>query len=297
VFEVVILGTLLVIAILGAPVLDGLERKLKAKVHSRLGPPILQTWYDILKLLRKEIILPANVRIVLYLVPLYYGLVCLLVLFTMLGIIGLPNIYSIAFIIITIAFAQGIFVIIPVLCSNPFSIVGSMREVALMLINEVALAVALTLLAYFANSLNLSDIIHLSYTPSYIVLALLIIVATYVLAGRVPFDIAEAEPELASGILIELSGPLLGIFIYGNLIKRLAVSMLASYIILAPLLGGVSHLVTLCLTLILAGVIWLLYALTAVILARSRVDLAPTTLFKIFLTLSVISVILRHLGL
>ncbi len=35
-------------------ILDGVERKLKARVQSRIGPPITQTLYDLLKLTIKE---------------------------------------------------------------------------------------------------------------------------------------------------------------------------------------------------------------------------------------------------
>ena len=246
---------------------------------------------------RKEIVIPTNITFILILVPLYLVLTLLLTFFIILGIMGFRQICSLAFIIIMIIFTQGVFVVIPTLCSNPFSIVGSMREIALMIVNEVAVVVSLALLAFYVKSLNLVDITLLSYTPSYILLILLIMIAMYVLTGRIPFDIAEAEPELASGILIELSGPLLGLYIYGNLIKRFAVSLLTSFTLLAPLLNGFNTVLVVSISLISSILIWILHTMVAVVLARSRVDLAPTTLFKIFLGLIVVSVLLRYCGL
>lgn len=234
---------------------------------------------------------------ILALVPLYFILTLLLTLFIILGIMGVQQIYSLASIIITIIFTQGVFVVVPTLCSNPFSIVGSMREIALMIVNEVAVVVSLALLAFYVKSLNLIDITLLNYTPSYILLILLITIAMYVLTGRIPFDIAEAEPELASGILIELSGPLLGLYIYGNLVKRFAVSLLTSFILLAPLLNGLSTMLMMSISLLFSIVVWILHTIIAIVLARSRVDLAPATLFKIFLGLIVILILLRHYGL
>jgi len=35
--------------------LDGVERKIKARIQSRIGPPVTQTLYDLLKLLEKEV--------------------------------------------------------------------------------------------------------------------------------------------------------------------------------------------------------------------------------------------------
>jgi len=55
-----VLAINILLAILMAPIFDGLRRKITARLQNRIGPPITQTWYDILKLLRKEIILPEN---------------------------------------------------------------------------------------------------------------------------------------------------------------------------------------------------------------------------------------------
>jgi formate hydrogenlyase subunit 4 len=42
------------LALLFAPLLDGVMRKLKAVVHSRKGPPLTQSYIDLFKLLGKE---------------------------------------------------------------------------------------------------------------------------------------------------------------------------------------------------------------------------------------------------
>src|SRR5512139_2827862 len=41
-------------ALVLSPLLEGSARKLRAMVHSRIGPPILQPYYDLAKLLGKE---------------------------------------------------------------------------------------------------------------------------------------------------------------------------------------------------------------------------------------------------
>lgn len=42
------------VALLLAPLCEGLMRKLRAAIHSRIGPPITQPYWDLLKLLGKE---------------------------------------------------------------------------------------------------------------------------------------------------------------------------------------------------------------------------------------------------
>ncbi|MFH1470433.1 MAG: NADH-quinone oxidoreductase subunit H, partial [Candidatus Micrarchaeota archaeon] len=51
-------------------ILQGIQRKLVARFQNRIGPPVLQPLYDILKLLNKETMVPRNaVRFVFILAP------------------------------------------------------------------------------------------------------------------------------------------------------------------------------------------------------------------------------------
>ena len=58
---------LVVLAVLVAPLLggliSGLDRKITARVQGRIGPPILQPFYDVLKLLGKEALAVNRVQI------------------------------------------------------------------------------------------------------------------------------------------------------------------------------------------------------------------------------------------
>ena len=42
------------IALLLSPLFEGIMRKLRAAIHSRVGPPVIQPYLDLLKLLGKE---------------------------------------------------------------------------------------------------------------------------------------------------------------------------------------------------------------------------------------------------
>ena len=44
----------LILVVLLAPLCEGISRKLTARIQSRKGPPVLQPYYDLLKLLGKE---------------------------------------------------------------------------------------------------------------------------------------------------------------------------------------------------------------------------------------------------
>src|SRR5512140_1665826 len=49
-----------VLIALAAPLFSGFARVLRAKMHSRHGPPLLQNYYDLFKLMKRQEILPAE---------------------------------------------------------------------------------------------------------------------------------------------------------------------------------------------------------------------------------------------
>src|SRR5512135_294706 len=54
---------------LAAPLFSGFSRVLRAKMHSRHGPPLLQNYYDLIKLMRRQEILPVQGRLVFQIAP------------------------------------------------------------------------------------------------------------------------------------------------------------------------------------------------------------------------------------
>jgi formate hydrogenlyase subunit 4 len=60
ILDLVVQGTQMLLVLLLAPLLTGLVRKIKANLVRRRGPPILQAYRDLLRLLRKEVVLAEN---------------------------------------------------------------------------------------------------------------------------------------------------------------------------------------------------------------------------------------------
>ncbi len=263
-------------------ILDGVERKLRAALQSRIGPPITQTLYDLLKLalVKETKITPTTLyatftlisAVTTSLASLYY---------TVIYIIS-GDLSSIFYAIALLATSTTAHTITPLLVPNPYSIIGGMREVVLAIVNEAALVLSISLYATIVERLIAggSSPVLLVATALVVVVAL---ISSYVASGRVPFDIAEAEPELASGVLIEFSGRVLALNIYSLLLRRLATKLL----VLAPTLALISGhgAGALILSLLALPALWTVYATVAVVLGRSRVDLAPLTLAKIYMVL------------
>ncbi len=276
-----------VVVLLLAPLLDGVERKIRARIHSRIGPSVLQTWYDILKLFEKELVIPGRGLHIVLLVLLYLVLVLVAIVS---GIAVVVYSYYLGFIAVVVLFlfVQAVSITLPFTTSNPFAIIGGSREVVLALVNEVFFTLSIALLLYM-NPLETAV-----FRPSIYLLIALMLIASYVASGRVPFDIAEAEPELASGALIEFSGPMLGVFMYSNLLKRFFIKLLPIMVLLW--VAGFTGVKLLVYGFIGVIALWIIYAVIASLLGRTRVDIAPISLLKIYLPFIIVSILLYIMG-
>ncbi len=209
--------------LLFAGVIGGLlawfDRKVTAQVQFRKGPPLLQPFYDFLKLLLvKETILPARGSRATFLIAPILGLFgataagtfILLPLFNI--NIGFEGDVMVIFYLLTI---PSLTYIIGALASgNPLASVGASREMKLIISYE------LTFLLFFAaivlkadQHMQMSQIIQMQAQSGPFISSLsgvlLFIVGVFCIQakmGMVPFDQAEAETELSEGSFIEYSG-------------------------------------------------------------------------------------------
>ncbi|MCC6035316.1 MAG: NADH-quinone oxidoreductase subunit H, partial [Desulfurococcaceae archaeon] len=247
-------------------ILDGLERKLKAALQSRIGPPITQTVYDVLKLLLvKEtknqptlpyVTLTLLSSMVMGLLALHY-----VTLYIVQG-----DIINMFYALALLAVFTSTHTVTPLLVPNPYSYIGGMREVMLAVVNEAAFITSISLYTIILQKTLVERVTWVSILIMLLV-AIVAFISSYATSSRVPFDIAEAEPELASGVFIEFSGRILALNIYNLLLRRLA----AKFLVLAPTVILISGhgLISLILVLLLTPLIWALYTTIAVVLGRS----------------------------
>ncbi len=282
-----------VITLLIPPLMDGVERKIKASIHSRIGPPITQTWYDLLKLFEKETVIPeGGLHIIIF--SLLYIVLTILAMILLISMVLSGYQYVLVVLIALALFIQAIHTTIPFITSNPFAIIGASREVVIALVNEVFFIVLLGLYMYFTGSSALQPGSMDILKPSILILVIALFVSAYVSSGRIPFDIAEAEPELASGALIEFGGPILGVFLYSNLVRKLFFKLLPSILILLPFTSDNLYLLVYSMALSLG--LWVLYGVVAALLGRTRVDIAPSSLLKIYIPFIIVSILMYLLG-
>jgi formate hydrogenlyase subunit 4 len=194
----------LTLAILVAPLLDGLRRKITARLQNRIGPPVTQSWHDVIKLFRKEIILPEGAGFLIRVFPVLM-LMLSLAMFAMISTVTIQSPFEeggIVFIELAVlsAFVSAM---AGSMSRNPYGIVGGSREVILATLVEPSIIVSLTALILFKGSTTLDNASRSATVgASLIIAALAYILSLLAESGRVPFDVAEAESELSGGSLI-----------------------------------------------------------------------------------------------
>jgi len=194
-------------------------RKVSALVQWRVGPPFFQPFYDVMKLLGKEVLIPEEAQQTVFKAAPVVGLAGVLLLSTMLWRISIdPTRLFVGDIIVAIYL-----MVLPSLAlilgssasASPHAAVGTSREMKLVMGYELSLVLAfIVVIIKSGGQLSLAAIAQ--QTPVFSISGLLAFLAALLCVqaklGFVPFDIAEAETEVASGALIEYSGALLAVW-------------------------------------------------------------------------------------
>ncbi|MBU0591922.1 NADH-quinone oxidoreductase subunit H [Candidatus Micrarchaeota archaeon] len=238
----------------GAIIIEGLRRKTVARMHNRAGPPLLQPFYDILKLLGKEKFIYENA--IFSLVP-YLALFCsffMLLIFPF-SVIG----FDFDFLVLGYVFIlQDTIYIFGALASrSPFGMYASVRELLLMLGYEITFIIVLCLFFYNAGVYSFQNYdVEFAFAKIPIV-ALLAIFTAFVILRITPYDVMNAEAEIGAGFFSEYSGTPLAILDIAELIKNLM-----TYILLGFLIFGKTY------ALIMAPIFMIFYAIMLTSSAR-----------------------------
>lgn len=185
--------------------LAGLDRKLSARMQGRVGPPILQPYYDVRKLLGKENAHVANTEGVY--------IVCALVMAIFAGGIffGGGNLLMSAFVITL----SALFFIVAAYCTrSPYAELGAHRETLQVMAYEPMVLLFAVAFYMAAGSFNAGAVFGLE-VPAIAKIWLAFIGLLFILTIKLrksPFDLSmshHAHQELVRGVTTEMSGPTL----------------------------------------------------------------------------------------
>ncbi len=201
-----------IIAILLSPIAGGLiagvDRKLTARMQGRVGPPMLQPFYDLLKLFTKQNLVVNQFHGDFMIIGLIFTIVSVGLFFAGQNLL-----------LVIFALAVGnIFVVLAAYSSNsPYSLIGAERELLQILAAEPMILLAPVGLYIVTGSFEVADIISTN-KPLILYLPGTFIGLVYVLTIKIrksPFDLStshHAHQELVKGLTTEFAGPTLGLF-------------------------------------------------------------------------------------
>ena len=291
----------LALAILIAPLLDGLRRKITARLQNRVGPPVTQSWHDVLKLFSKELILPEASGTLFVMVPVLTLVLSLAIFATMSTVTAqAPMVEGGIIFIELVVLSAFTFAIAGSASGNPYGVVGGSREVILATIVEPSMIASLVSFVMLRGSTTL-DYSARGYVA---LIPLLMSGLAYLLcllaeSGRTPFDLAEAESEITGGPLIEFSGPSLATLKLGQYLRNLALcSIPALYIsvLILPGLEGIGYSITIVIVYLVSLILCtLMLSLAESLNARFRL-LEASRFYGFVLILSAFSLILAYLA-
>ncbi|MGD0768725.1 MAG: complex I subunit 1 family protein [Tepidisphaeraceae bacterium] len=213
--------------LLVAPLCQGVMRRITARIQSRQGPPLLQPYVDLLKLLGKEDIesgeSPVMQRLAAYLALSSVLVVACLV---PMGFASPMNRAADVIVLIYLLALCGICTLFAGLAAgSTYSLIGISREMMTMIALEPLLVIALVIGAIHVQSFRLDRVLGgsvyaLDGVPwSGLIILVVMVFAFQAFVQRVPFDIAEAETEIMEGPLMEYSGPKLALFKYAQMCR------------------------------------------------------------------------------
>ncbi len=325
-------GLLWVLILLGGfAYLTYYERRVLARIQVRVGPNragplgLLQPIADAVKLIFKEEFVPARADKILFVLAPIVTLVPALVITAVVpfgdqpvSLFGRTITWYIADLNVGVLYIMSVasiavygIVLAGWSSNNKYATLGGLRSTAQMISYELALGLSFITVILLAGSTRLLDIVEAQRSIWFALLQpvgfVIFLIATLAEVNRAPFDMPEAEQELAAGYHTEYGGMKFALLFMAEYDKMIAICTIAASLFLGgylgpdlsglPLLGGFLKYVQgplymfLKVFFLLFGMIWL-----RATLPRIRYDRLMAFGWKVLLPLSLALVFLTAIG-
>lgn len=197
--------------VVGAPLvgclLDGFDRKITARMQGRQGPPLLQPFYDVIKLIRKDLVVVNNVQNFFL-----TGFIVFLVFTGALFFFG----GDILLVFFALTLAEIFYIMAACSSNSPFSSMGAQRELVQMVACEpmvllVAIGFYMTNRTFAVREIIAGSQPAVLYMPGIFLGFLFILTIKF---RKSPFDIStshHAHQEMVKGSTTEFSGWMLAL--------------------------------------------------------------------------------------
>jgi NADH-quinone oxidoreductase subunit H len=241
---------LVVVLLTGFAYMSLIERRLLARLQSRIGPNragpagLLQPVADGLKLIMKESITPRAVDIPIYFLAPVLVVVPALILFAVIPVGSGPMFQLASDINVGVLYVLGVMGVAVYgitlagwASNNKYASLGGLRASAQVISYELGMGLSIVTVVLMAGTMSLAGIVEAQLPGQFggilgwfifrqpvaaVIFAITILAETM----RAPFDLVEAEQELTAGYMTEYSGMKFALFFMGEYVKMIAVSAL-----------------------------------------------------------------------
>ena len=215
----------LLVWLLVAPLLPGIINKVKAWVACRQGPPVLQLYYDLARLWRKNVVISTLASPGFVIAPaVAWTAVTGAAMMLPLGGAGAPFSFEgdVLLLVYLLALARFCTAWGAMETGSAFEGMGTVREVSFAVLAEIGIITAILALVVQSGSTSLSTMFEPLPGPSATLLAVGLFIILLAENCRVPFDDPNTHLELTmihEVMVLDHSGPPLAVILHGASIK------------------------------------------------------------------------------
>jgi formate hydrogenlyase subunit 4 len=223
------------IIILFSPLVNGVIKTLKANMQGRVGPGVLQPYYDLLRLFRKDMVVSSVTSWIFRATP-YVVLSSTIAAAAIVPVISTASAYGmmgdVIALIYLFALARFFMALAGLDAGTAFGGEGSSREMTVAILVEPMMMLALFTAAISAGTTNIARIAEVrgTYSPSHLLALAAFMVAIVAETGRVPVDNPDTHLELTmihEGMILEYSGRYLALMEWAHYMKQMVLFTLA----------------------------------------------------------------------
>src|ERR1700682_4312690 len=227
------------------------ERRVIGWIQARKGPNRVnllwipgagQPFADVIKLMFKEIIIPADASGFLFRLAPFLSMIPALAIWAVIPLSperAFANIDAGLLYVLALT-SMGVYGIILAgwAANSKYAFLGAMRSAAQIVASEIAMGFAMVGVLMASGSLNIGDIIHSQhglfgwYWTWLFPLLVVYFISGVAETNRAPFDVAEGESEIVAGFHVEYSGIAFALFFLAEYANMILISTLCSIMFL-----------------------------------------------------------------
>ena len=224
------------IVVIFSPLVQGIIKKLKANMQGRVGAGIVQPYYDLLRLFKKDMVISNTASWIFKATP-YIVFTSIISAAMLVPVITTRTAFGmtgdVIALIYILALGRFFMALAGLDAGTAFGGEGSSREMTVAVLVEPMMMLSLFTAVISAGSTNIVRIAethNMLYTPSHVLALSAFLVAIIAETGRIPVDNPDTHLELTmihEGMLLEYSGKYLALMEWANYIKQMLLFTIA----------------------------------------------------------------------